>query len=457
MNYTQYQQDVERLYAYITEDKAQKPEITEESVRIGDEQIVINRRSTKNLQATQKLLDALHLSTPTVPVVQVRGTSGKGSLATSLHLELERQGVRVGSYVGPHVVSVLERYRIGGSVPSFAIFHQAMEEVGAEVDRLMEQGVRVPYIGILFALGLWLFREEQVEILVIEVGAGGRYDIPAQLLGDLVLQTTVSKDHFGFLGNSLEALMYHDTGALKEGSTFITSVSQEHLLSLAKKEVEHQGVKFEVASSGGAGLRDQGLGLGLQKKELSLLEAALQHIVPLLPNHTLVVSPSPKTQDLSPKTSFFPARLQLLQKNPYILVDGAHNPEKMAYLAAHIRHIQEEEHLEQVLVLCSTLESKDAGELFHPLFPLVDEFYATTVTSIKGRKFKGARALADELMHHTYPPSVHMAPTYSMGYAQAKKVLGPKDLLVVTGSLYLAGEILKVEFGEEAILQEMQA
>jgi len=430
--FTTEKEAVAYLYDLIGRKQREKLPRVWESFEVGKQSYRISRGARYSPGRLRDLLTRLEIDLTAFTCIHVVGTSGKGSLVQACHKELLHRGERVASYVSPHVVHMRERFRVMDGLVRKQEFLEAASLLKLVLEEVFEDGGYITYREALFALFLLLAKRAQMRVLVVEVGSGGRYDLTNIIPSRVVLHTGVSKDHMGSLGPTLREVTFHQGGSMNEGCTFVTTESKEEYRSVLRDLATHVGCSFLELSAGAS----------YDESRTALVDAAMQELYADAP-----FTPSSLTMKES-----LPSRFELVSTTPPIVIDGAHNPEKMEALAAWVKEYTQEHNIDEVAALVGVVKGKDVGALFAPLFPLIDEFFCSTSTEVVKKTLYTAGELSDELKHHTYPPTVHMA---SRVDKFLEKYIGDKKsgkMLVVTGSMYFIGAVRKYFETEEEFL-----
>lgn len=171
--------------------------------------------------------------------IHVGGTNGKGSVAAACASVLRADGRRVGLYTSPHLVSFTERYRIDGEPAS----EERLSEVAAGVRGAVE-GHGLTFFEAATVLAFELFRREELEIAVVEVGLGGRLDATNVLRPEVTAVTNVALDHVQHLGRSLEGIAREKAGIVKEGVPLVTSEAKAELVRVLREAAHREGAPF---------------------------------------------------------------------------------------------------------------------------------------------------------------------------------------------------------------------
>lgn len=376
-------------------------------------------------------------------VVHVGGTNGKGSVCAMIDAALLEAGHRTGLYTSPHLVSFRERIRVDGR-------DVAPDELGAAMERLrpaLDKFPEATYFEVATALALDHFARSGVEIAVLEVGLGGRLDATNVHPSPLVtVVTNISLEHTDVLGKTVEEIAREKGGIVKEGRPLVTGatgvalaelraiagargasvrVLGEDLIGIPLAE-DDEGQTLEVD-----GVRDHGevripLNGAHQVDNAALALAALDEI-----DRAGVPVPVDAARRGFARTRW-PGRLQRVPGQPALLLDGAHNPAGMRTLVAHLQARK----LKPV-VLFGALQDKDWRAMVETLAPYARDAVVTRPPSPRGLDPQdGARAFS---MAGLFGIAVE-DPEHALD--TARNIAGPDGLVLVTGSLYLVGDVL---------------
>ncbi|MGE5344670.1 MAG: bifunctional folylpolyglutamate synthase/dihydrofolate synthase [Acidithiobacillales bacterium] len=383
------------------------------------------QRMRPGLRRTRALLDALGSPDSCLRSVLVAGTNGKGSAAAALSALLHAAGVRTGLFTSPHLVRVTERIRIGEADVPESLLADALSLVAA----LSGPGERGPtYFEALTVAALELFRRARLEVAVLEVGIGGRLDATNVVMPELSVVTNVGADHLELLGPTLADVAREKAGIFRQGRPALvgSAGSAPEAMAVLRAEAARTGALLrEVPPSGRwdgvfplAGVHQRG--------NVALAVAAARALAPL--DEKKVAEGLARTR--------WPGRLQRIERpgrRPLIL-DGAHNPDGAEALA---RWLDAEGLSGRVDLLFGVMRDKDLTGIFAPL---------------------GARA---RLVVFAAPPSPRAAAPETLrahlgredaqvatSVAEALLLLGGAapgaPPVLVAGSLYLVGEVLRI-------------
>ncbi|PHK93881.1 bifunctional folylpolyglutamate synthase/dihydrofolate synthase [Pseudoroseomonas rhizosphaerae] len=401
-----------------------------------------------SLGRLQRLLAALgHPERHLPPVVHVAGTNGKGSTCAFLRAIAEAAGQRVHVYSSPHLVRFHERIRLAGALVSEEALAAALEEVEA-----VNAGEPITVFEVTTAVALLLFSRVPADLLVLEVGLGGRYDATNVVERPAACAiTSISMDHMDFLGDSLAGIAGEKAGILKPGVPAATGLQQPEALMVLEAEAAALGAPLAVRNQGwSVGWTESGLRYTDGEGSLNLPRPALPGphqadnagiaIAALRGWNPPWLTEAAIAAGLT--TATWPARLQrlhgelaaLLPQGWELWLDGGHNAGAGAALAAHLPLWEDRpRHL-----VVGMKQGKASAAFLAPLLPLADSLWAVAepgqhlampVEDIVAASGGAAR------------PGPHVADALR-ALAEAD---GPAGRVLVCGSLYLAGEVLKAD------------
>jgi|WetSurMetagenome_2_1015567.scaffolds.fasta_scaffold04502_7 dihydrofolate synthase / folylpolyglutamate synthase len=382
------------------------------------------------------------------PSILVTGTNGKGSTSSFLAGILEASGLRVGLYTSPHLVDVRERIRVGEELVSREAFASCLTRVREAAEAAVAEGdLSGPptYFEALTLLAFDHFRRLGVDVAVLEIGLGGRLDCTNIVEPELSIVTNIALDHEEYLGHGLENIAREKAGVFRPGVPALTAAQGVGLETLRARAGE-LGVPLmelrgeHVAVSGERFRFDW----GEWHLELPRPSLAGDHQVPnaalaVLAGHALrdrgwPVSDEAMAEGVS--SASWPGRLELLARGPDLYLDGAHNVAGCEALAAFVEGLPR---APKALVF-TAMKDKPVGEMLGALAPHFGALWATRVPMPRCTE-------PSEILAHAHFPEAHAEPEPLEALAQARRWAGPDGVVVVAGSLYLAGYIKSMEEG----------
>ena len=399
------------------------------------------------LETMRSLMDALGHPERAYRVLLVAGTNGKGSVAAYADAVLRAGGLRVGRYTSPHLVRVNERITVGGREIGDRALDEAVARVRAAAEGLGAGGVPVEptFFEVLTAAALLHFRSARVEAAVLEVGMGGRLDatnVTEPLCSAIV---TVEHDHEAYLGDTLAAIAREKAGVLRRGRvTVLGPMAAEPRRAI---EADAAGIGARLSDTAAetevrphVGRPSQvdlvtpmGTYRGLRPLPGAHQRANLAVAVRLL-EEARAAGLAVDLGLLAPAVARtrWPGRLQRIAGRPALLLDGAHNPAGARALADELRHQP------PFALVFGAMADKDVGEMGRILFPLARQVVITQVREARA-------ASPDEVARRVgrAAAGARREPRVLSALAQARRLAGPRGLVVVAGSLYLVGDVLR--------------
>ena len=397
------------------------------------------------LERIGTLLDALGEPQRLPRIVHVAGTNGKGSTCAMIESGLRAAGLHTGLFTSPHLVEPTERVRIDGHAVSAGEFSAAFDRVHARAEQLLDSGAidfHPTYFETVTAMAFVLFRDNQTETVVLEVGLGGRLDATNVVHPELCVITPVDFDHEALLGKSLEAIAGEKGGILKPGVPAVFAAQRPEAQATLDARAAELGIEVIRAPEK---WRTENVRLTVRGAEFlarSVMAEPLRIHCPLAGRHQvdnaivavtaldrLGIRPASIEKGLA--SARWPGRLDRVSESPEIILDGAHNPAGARALAGYIGQFYSGRH---IVMIYGAMRDKAIAEVTGVLFPLVTDVIATAPHQSRAVDPETIRALAEH-------PSVQTAPCLAAALQIARA--GPSDRVIfITGSLFLVGEAL---------------
>jgi dihydrofolate synthase/folylpolyglutamate synthase len=406
----------------------------------------IRARAIARLDRLRAFLDFLGNPQRAYRTVHIAGTSGKGSTSAFAASILSASGFRTGLHVSPYLQVATEKLQIDGALVSSERYARLVSDMRASVEAWVAAGHERPNYGEFWvAMTYRYFAEEQVDVAVIEVGAGGRFDVTNVIEPEVVAITSIGYDHMLTLGSTLPEIAWHKAGIIKPGSVAITAVTDPEPLRVIAAEAALHGVPLHHIRAGeayddittdtsGTSFRDPFSGRRYRVTLPGTFQAvnaatAIAVARAFAPEHVTT-----DTLAAGLAATRFPGRMEVVQHQPLVLLDGAHNPEKVASLVRNLDLVFPERR--RILVF-GALESKSYAEMYATLAPSISALVAT-VPTVQAKPATTAEEIA-VLAAPGLPVVVESDPPSAV--ARALGLATPADLVIVTGSLYLVGNV----------------
>jgi len=373
--------------------------------------------------------------------VHIAGTNGKGSIATFVSSVLANAGYRVGLYTSPHLVRFTERFKINGKEISR---DQVLDLVNALKGVIVEDEPPT-FFEFTTAMALLYFAQEHTDVAIMEVGMGGRLDATNIIKPLITVISNIAIEHQFFLGSRLLDIAREKAGIIKPGVPLITGVSQRKVVEFLRDTCKHRSapmvrigehVRYRQGPRGlsysGLRWRLTGLELGLrgrfQAKNAAVALTALEEL------ERLGFSMNEDSVRTGLKAAQWPGRMHILQRNPTIVLDGAHNPRAMKTLA---KTLAEEFDYRHLIVVVGIMEDKEIGKMLRQISPIADHVIYT--------RPRYSRAADPEVLYDHgkgLNKSVSVLVPLEKAIDKAKAMAGDKDLVAICGSLFTVGEAL---------------
>lgn len=410
-----------------------------------------------NLERIRELLSLLGDPHLALPAVHVAGTKGKGSTASMTASVLEAAGMRAGVFTSPHLHTVRERIAITGVGPiSEEQFAKQVERIEPLVLRLNREDKHghLTTFEMLTVVGFLHFRDAGAQCSVLEVGLGGRLDATNVVSPRVCGITNISFDHMELLGDTLTAIAGEKAGIIKDGVPVVSAPQDPEAMAVIKRvasehraplTVSGQDITWEIGPSDLDGQRfvvktarnEYPIWTRLLGDHQAENAATVVGMCERLIDQGFPISLNAMRKGMAEVT--WPARLEVLSRDPLIVTDGAHNPYSVKKLMEAMRYRFQCKRL--ILVLGIT-KTKDVEGMVNELGDLPWRVITT--------KASHPRALEADVLaaavRATGLPQEAAADT-AAGIARAKELAGPGDVILVAGSLYLAAEAREAVLG----------
>ena len=392
------------------------------------------------LERIRTLLQALGNPQDRCRFVHVAGTNGKGSTCAMIEAALRTEGRPTGLFISPHLNEPTERISISGQPVSAGRFTEAFNRVHATAEKLLDGGaidLHPTYFETVTAMGFLIFTEAPTDIVVLEVGLGGRLDATNVVHPQLSVITQIDFDHEAFLGISLPAIAGEKAGILKPGAPAVFSRQRPEVTPVLESRAAELGVPVSRTSDWSV----SDLELHARGSRFTLTGERTLHIeCPLAGEHQVENSVTAavalvrlgvpdRTIELGIARARWPGRLEQISMNPEIVIDGAHNPAGARALAAYLARFYAGR---RVRMIYGAMRDKAVEEVCGILFPRAAQVIVTAPQQ--------PRALfPDAILRIAEHPDLRTAPSLREALDLVSDAT-PEDAIFITGSLYLVGE-----------------
>jgi dihydrofolate synthase / folylpolyglutamate synthase len=393
------------------------------------------------LRNTELLLQSLDNPERTFPAVQIAGTNGKGSTAVMLDSICRAAGIKTGLYTSPHLVSITERVRIEGEQISEADFARHTATVRDAAKHLLytnELQALPTFFEHITAIALLAFREAGIELAILETGMGGRLDSTTAANASVVAITQIAMDHEQYLGDTIERIASEKAAIIRPGvKAIIAKQRHPEALSVLLQRCKETGVQPILSDTPEiVGLTSDGrfcvstfpyesicIGLrGKHQTENAMVAIGLAEILGI-PDEPVVTGI---------ETAHHLGRLELIDSEPAVLLDGAHNPAGAEALRDYLVQFGRR----PLTLVFAAMSDKQLLSLGETLFPLADHLILTTLDNPRAASLETLEAIAAQFALR----SVTKSKTIPDAVEIARRNTPRQGMICVTGSLYLIGE-----------------
>ncbi len=391
------------------------------------------------------------------PIIHVAGTNGKGSTIAFLRAMLEAAGQRVHVYTSPHLVRFNERFRLGAEDGGHLVSDQELEDTLAECERV-NAGEPITVFEITTAAGLLLFSRHPADVLLLEVGLGGRLDATNVVEHPLAtVITPISLDHAEYLGDSIDQIAAEKAGIIKHEVPVIVGPQPRQALAVIERQAARLDAPLRIAGEQWSAGEERGRLVYQGEDRLLDLPAPKLYGRHQFDNAGLAVAALRAIPALKlPEAAFesgvvnaeWPARMQRLSHGALaslvppggeLWLDGGHNPEGGRVIAAAIADLEERVSRPLVLVV-GMLSSKDCEGFLRNFGGLARRVIAVPIANQKNTL--SSDAIADTARAVGISAASRDSIEAALA-AVAQLDLAPPPRILITGSLYLAGEVLR--------------
>ncbi|EID30593.1 bifunctional protein FolC [Streptococcus mitis SK579] len=394
--------------------------------------IGLNFRS--GLSRMQQAVDLLGNPEKSYPIIHVTGTNGKGSTIAFMRELFMGHGKKVATFTSPHIVSINDRICINGQPIADADFIRLAEQVKEMEKTLVQTHDQLSFFELLTLIAFLYFREQEVDLVLLEVGIGGLLDTTNVVTGEIAVITSIGLDHQETLGDSLEAIAEQKAGIFKSGKkAVIAKLAPEARLVCQKKaeslavDLYHAGQDFSMLnrdfSSSLLNISQLKIGLeGAYQQENATL--ALQAFLLFMREGRESVDEQAVREAL--KQTHWAGRLERIR--PQIYLDGAHNLPALTRLVEFIKEKEQEDYRPQILF--GALKRKD----YQGMLGYLTENLPQVELKVTGFDYQGALEETDVIGYDVIP-------SYREFIGSFEARADAQDLLFITGSLYFISEV----------------
>lgn len=413
-------------------------------------EFILNRGSTNgghSLEKIKSLLEYFDNPQDKIKVIHIAGTNGKGSTANMIANTLSRKN-RVGLFTSPYMTKINEAISISGVDISDEDFAEIIDRLKKPLEELDKKGLHNSYFEVLTAIMYIYFYEKKVDVAVVEVGLGGSLDSTNIIKSPIAcVITTISKDHIQILGDSLEEIAQNKAGIIKDDSEVflypkegdVEEVFVEKVRNTSSRLHTFDKTEIEIIKTGPDYNEFSFRSYKNIRTRLVGLHQIYNAVTALITLDFLKEEFKLSNKDIYDGllTTRNPGRLELINKNPRVLVDGSHNREAIDALINAISSYK----YRKLIVGFSILKDKDYNYIINSLAKIADEII---VTKIKNNPRAFDTDELYKLVKDKAKDAIEIKDPIE-AYEYSKEKASEDDLVLWCGSLYLVGDILKYE------------
>ena len=394
-----------------------------------------------DLSYIKKVLTFLDNPQDKVKTVHVTGTNGKGSTSYYLSSLLQKAGQKTGLFVSPYVFEFNERIQLNGR----NISNQNLVEIANQIELILAKIRREnPAFSLVtfeyeVVMAFLYFAREKCDYAVIEVGIGGEHDKTNVIMPEVSVITTVGLDHEKIIGPTLQDIAREKSGVIKKNRPVIIGNVPKEVLPIIQQKAQKEHATIKLLGKDFKISLQENLTYQDQNKKISFLPRPLVEGYDVGIGISAVSLLGVKLSAAEIKEAInqtkIPGRYQIVQNNPLVILDGAHNIQAVQNLLNYA-HCEQKRRQGQVRILIMMMKDKDIAQVFD-LFHATDEVYLTTIDYPRAAKKKDFPQWIQEKYQYMSD--------WQAAYQNLKQKSQTNDILLVTGSFYLVGNILQME------------
>ncbi|HLG23347.1 MAG TPA: folylpolyglutamate synthase/dihydrofolate synthase family protein [Candidatus Nanoarchaeia archaeon] len=376
------------------------------------------------LENVKSLLQKIGNPEKSLKCIHVAGSNGKGSTCAMIFNALKNSGCKVGLYTSPHLKRFNERIRINDKLISD-------REIVDYYLRIKPHITNQSFFEIATAIMFLHFYEKKVDYAVIEVGLGGRLDATNVITPLISVITTISLEHTNILGKTIKEIAREKAGIIKQDIPVVTGAGGKALFEIKKIAKEKNSRIYFPKNI--PKIKFKRLKGGFQQQNAKTAFRALE----ILKNKNIISISTMQILEGIKKTQW-PSRFQFIKKN--VLIDCAHNPQGFKTISEEIKNLNKKNRYSKIIFVIGILKDKDCKSMLKTILPLADWVLFTKSKNERSSNPNDLKKLFSKLSKKKIPSKVIVNPKNALYYAE--KISGKKDLVVVTGSIYMIGEVL---------------
>ncbi len=403
----------------------------------------LNTVSSKEfgLGRVEELLSFLDNPQKDLKVIHVAGTKGKGSTCAFISYILANAGFKVGLYTSPHLHRLNERIRIldKGVMASLDDFYgmisddqlnQIIHIIRPHIAALSNRGLELTYFEVMTVIALMFYRQQKVDYVILETGLGGRLDATNVVLSDVAVITPISLDHMHILGDTIEAIAEEKAGIIKNSHQAVVIAPQEpEALKVILARCQEYGIT-PVVVDGEIAVHQEFLLKGAHQRVNASVAA---HAIEALKVFGSPAYPGLIHQAIA--VTRWAGRFEVLNQDPLVIADGAHNAASMRALARTVKDYYPKHHVMMILGMST---DKDITAVAQEIKHMADTVIVTKADHPRAHVFN--RREAEELFA---PKTWFMTQSISEAIELAISKTSKDHVILITGSLFIVATARK--------------
>jgi dihydrofolate synthase/folylpolyglutamate synthase len=403
----------------------------------------------RTLEPTRHVLRLLGDPQKSFKSIHVAGTNGKGSTSAFTASIMEAAGFKVGLFTSPHLERFTERIKVNGAEIPEADVVRLIEIIKPLFEEMLSQRMPLRFFDLVTVICFKYFQEQAVDFAVLETGLGGRLDATNVVDPLVSIITNIGYEHTNILGETLEEIAGEKAGIIKPGRPLVTAARNDAVFKVFKDKADRLGCKV-VRVGYDTGYQKQGMSLDGQRFSLRSLRGEYRDLyTPLLGDHQILNAAAAvaAAESLSVygidvdenairkgiRDVYWPARLEVVRSRPLVVLDCAKDAE--ATEAVRLCVERDIPHGRLVAVVSMSTDKKIPA-MMRNICAMADMVIATTHSVME--RASDPNYLAELAAQNGIPSEVH--PVAVEAFARSLEVAGPDDMVLVIGSVFLAGE-----------------
>ena len=368
------------------------------------------------------------------PIIHVTGTNGKGSTIAFMRELFMSHGKKVGTFTSPHIVSIHDRICLNGQPISDADFIRLADQVKEMEQILLKTHDQLSFFELLTLIALLYFREQEVDLVLLEVGIGGVLDTTNVVTGEIAVITSIGLDHQETLGDNLASIAEQKAGIFKAGRKAVIAKLSSEAQLVCQKTAENKDVELYQAGHDFSMLNGNFSSSLLNLSQLKIgLEGAYQQENAALAIETFLLFMIARNEEIDEcslrkalEQTHWAGRLERIR--PQIYLDGAHNLPALTRLVEFVREKKQEGYQPQILF--GALKRKD----YQGMLDYLSEQLPQVQVKVTGFDYQGSLEDQDVIGYD-------LIPSYRDFIRKFEEQTPKQDLLFITGSLYFISEV----------------